>query len=100
MGTCKWRRDARVAAENKRLEAVYTKYETYVAPTRNEIRATVTFNCRKQENHFDDDFVTSLRILARDCSYGKLEDRMIRDAIVLRSLHPKVRERCKDKGIS
>ena len=70
----------------------------YVAPQRNEIRATVTFNNRRQEpTEKFDNFVTDLKILVKACGYQE-EDRMIRDAIVLHAREPKVREKCMDEG--
>ena len=85
-------------AENATLEGVYTKYTQYVAPMKNHIRAMVSFNRRKQDagERFDN-FVTDLRILVKDCSYVE-EKRMLRDAIVLRSSHAAVREKCLEKG--
>ena len=43
-------------------------------------------------------FVTVLFILVRDCEYDMLENRMLRDAIVLQSKHPAVMEKCCNKG--
>lgn len=84
--------------ENETLDGVYNKYEQYVKPKRNQIRATVNFNRRKQqEGENFSNFVTDLRILIQDCDY-KEEDRMLRDAIVLRSWHPSVREKCLEEG--
>ena len=92
-------RPAPAPAENETLEGVYGKFENYVAPKKNQIRATVIFNRRKQkENERFDDFVTDLRRMIQDCGYGNQEDRMLRDAIVLRAYHGKVREKCLDKG--
>ena len=85
-------------AENETLEGVYAKFEAYVAPQRNEIRATVTFNNRRQEpTEKFDNFVTDLKILVKACGYQN-EDRMIRDAILLHAREPKVREKCMDEG--
>ena len=52
-----------IPAENETLDGVYQKYAGYVALKRNQIRATVTFNRRKQEpiESFDN-FVTSLNV--------------------------------------
>ncbi len=87
-----------VAAENATLLGVYNKYSQYVAPKKNQIRATVNFNRRKQEqNERFDNFVTDLKILVQDCGYTD-PDRMLRDSIVLRSFHPSVREKCLDRG--
>ena len=88
-----------VPSENDTLAGVYKKYADYVKPKKNEIRATVNFSRRRQEqNERFDDFVTALRILVKDCGYGTMENRMLRDAIVLRSRHPTVMEKCFDKG--
>ena len=56
--------DQRVPAENETLNGVLAKFEAYVAPQCNQIRATVNFNRRKQESseRFDN-FVTALRLL-------------------------------------
>ena len=77
---------------------VFMRYDAYVAPQCNEIRATVNFNRRKQgEQERFDDFVTTLKLLVKDCGYEN-EDRMLRDAIVLRSLHSRVQEKCLEEG--
>ena len=84
-------------AENTTLEGVYTKYAQYVAPMKNHIHATVTFNHRKQDaGEKFDNFVTDLCIPVKDCGYVE-ENRMLRDAIVLRSSHAAVREKCLKK---
>ena len=55
-------------AENATLEGVCAKYAQYVAPMKNHIRATVSFNHRKQDaGEKFDNFVTELRILVKDC---------------------------------
>ena len=85
-------------AEKDTLEGVYTKFGNYVAPKKNEIRATVNFHNRKQGEHEKfDNFVTDLKILVKDCNYMD-ENRMVRDSIVLRSSHKAVKEKCLDKG--
>ena len=77
-------------AENETLVGVYAKFAHYVEPRTNQIRATVNFNNRKQTaSEKFDNFVTDLKILVKDCGYTD-EDRMVRDAIVLRSLHEQV----------
>ena len=89
----------RVPGEDEVLEQVYARYDEYVAPQRNEIRATVNWMRRKQEpNECFEDFVTALRMLIKDCDFGNHEDRMLRDAIVLRSSHPRVQEKCLEEG--
>ena len=65
---------------------------------KNHICATESFNRRKQDagERFDN-FVTDLRILVKDCGYAE-ENRMLRDAILLRSSHAAVREKYLEKG--
>ena len=67
-------------------------------PIKTHIHATVSFNRRKQDaGEKFDNFVTDLRILVIDCGYVE-ENRMLRDAIVLRSSHAAVRETFLEKG--
>ena len=85
-------------AEETTLRSVYNKYAQYVAPMKNQIRATVTFNRRKQDPREKfGNFITDLRILVKACGYAE-EDRMLRDAIVLRSSRAAVREKYLEKG--
>jgi hypothetical protein len=80
------------------LAGVQKQFQEYVAPKKNHIRATVEFNRRRQDAGEFDSFVTALRLLVKDCGYEQLQDRMIRDAIVMRSHHIEVMERCLDEG--
>ena len=59
----------------QKMDGVYQKYAGYVASKRNQIRATITFNNRKQEptERFDN-VVTSLKVLVNDCAYDGTED--------------------------
>ena len=87
-----------VPAENETLQGVWGKFDNYFEPRTNNIRATVNFNNRRQgPTEKFDNFVTDLKILVKDCGYVE-EERMVRDAIVLRSFHEPVKEKCLDKG--
>jgi hypothetical protein len=87
-----------VPAENDTVKGVTDKFRIHCAPKKNEIRATVNFNRRRQNtSERFDDFVIALRILVKDCGYAE-SDRMMRDAIVLRAQHDTVREKCLDEG--
>ena len=56
--------------------------------------AALKFNERRQtDGESFDSFVTDLKILVKDCGYQE-EERMVRDAIVFRCKHSKVREKC------
>ena len=58
--------------------------------------AALKFSERRQGDHESfDSFVTDLKILVKDCGYQE-EERMVRDAIVFRCKHAKVREKCLD----
>lgn len=90
-----------IPAENTILQSVMQKFEQYVEPRRGEIRATSLFMKRWQqpEEPFDK-FVTDLKVLIKDCNYGDNSDRMIRDAIAIRSYDIRVREKCLEKDPS
>ncbi|XP_033106768.1 uncharacterized protein LOC117108748 [Anneissia japonica] len=87
-----------VPAENEILSGVLSKFETYVAPKRNVIKATLEFNKRSQgTTESFSTFLTDLRVLVKRCDYQD-EERMLRDAIILRKRDQKVREKCLDLG--
>ena len=72
------------------------KYQEYCAPCKIHIMAALKFNERRQaDSESFDSFVTDLKILVKDCGYQE-EERMVRDAIVFRCKHSKVREKCLD----
>lgn len=81
-----------------KLKVVLKRFEEYCAPRRNHIMAALRFNERRQgDNEGFDSFVTELKILVKDCGYQE-EERMVRDAIVFRCKHSKVREKCLDQA--
>ena len=84
--------------DNETLKGVYDKYAAYVKLKRNEIRATVAFQRRKQvpEESFDN-FVTDLKILLKDCGF-KDETRQLWDAIAVWSRHTQILEKCLEEG--
>ena len=81
-----------------KLKVVLKRFEEYCAPRKNHIMAALKFNERRQgDNEGFDSFVTDLKILVKDCGYQE-EERMVRDAIVFRCKHSKVREKCMDQA--
>ena len=81
-----------------KLKVVLKKFEEYCVPRKNHIMAALKFNERRQgDNESFDLFVTDLKNLVKDCGYQE-EERMVRDAIVFRCKHPKVREKCLDQA--
>ena len=72
------------------------KYEEYCAPRKNHFMAALKFNERRQSDGDSfDSFITDLKILVNYCGYQE-EERMVRDTIVFRFKHSKVREKCLD----
>ena len=81
-----------------KLKVVLKRFEEYCAPRKNHIMAALKFNERRQgDNEGFESFVTDLKILVKDCGYQE-EERMVRDAIVFRYKHSKVREKCMDQA--
>lgn len=82
-----------------KLAVIVKKYEEYCSLRKNHIIAALKFNERRQaEGESFDSFVTDLKILVKDCGYQE-EERMVRDAIVFRCKHSKVREKCLDLAV-
>ena len=81
-----------------KLKVVLKKFEEYCAPRKKHIMAALKFNERRQgDSESFDSFVTDLKVLVKDSRYQE-EERMVRDAIVFRCKHPKVREKCLDQA--
>ena len=79
-----------------KLTVVVNKFEEYCAPRKKHVMAALKFSERRQgDNESFESFVTDLKIIVKDCGYQE-EERMVRDAIVFRCKHPKVREKCLD----
>lgn len=79
-----------------KLTVVVKKFEEYCAPRKKHIMAALKFSERRQgDSKSFEAFVTDLKILVKDCGYQE-EERVVRDAIVFRCKHPKVREKCLD----
>ena len=66
-------------------------------PKLNPIFARYRFNNETQGSDSIDNFVTKMRIKARDCSFAE-QDNMIRDRIVFVCSNPKVREKLINVG--
>ena len=82
--------------DKAKLAVVVKKYEEYCASRKNHIMAALKFNERQEaDGESFDSFLTDLKILVKDCGYQE-EERMVRDAIVFRCKHSKVREKCLD----
>lgn len=76
------------------VETLFTKFSEYCQPKKNTIMARFRFNSRIQkENETVDQFVTELRLIAKECDYGDIKDSLIRDRIIFGTRNEKIRER-------
>ena len=68
-------------AEQDKIQVRFDKYEAYCNPKQNVTVIRYTFSTRNQGcNELTiDQYVTELKRLAKDCSYGGLIDEIIRD---------------------
>ena len=83
--------------EKKCFHCVMLKFKTYVDSKRNPIRAALLFDQRRQKpGESFREFVTDLKLLVRGIDIAD-QDKLVRNAIVCRSLDPRVREACLDK---
>lgn len=70
--------------ERNDTDTVIRKFEEYCVGSTNETYEAFNFNCRHQTpGESIDEFVADLRRLIKTCNYGQLEDRLLRDQIVL-----------------
>jgi hypothetical protein len=70
--------------ERKDIDVVVSKFEKYCIGETNETCERYCFNKRDQESHETvDAYFAALRILAKTCNFGNLEDNLIRDRIVM-----------------
>ena len=83
-----------VTDENrKKLKTYYVKFEEYVTPKANPVCARYKFHNKVQgQQEPVEQFVTELKLLAKDCSFKDPEE-MIRDRIVFGTNSSRVREK-------
>ena len=71
-------------AEKTNVDKVIEPLEAYFIGETNEIYEAYLFNQRVQEvGESFDSFLTALRTLAKTCNFGSMQDRMIRDRVVV-----------------
>ena len=87
------------ADDKKKLDVHYDKFRDYVQPKTNPIFARYKFHCRTQDKSEPvEQFVTDLKTLAKDCSFGDKEDENVRDRIVFGIQSQKAREKLFEVG--
>ena len=82
------------SAEIDKIDALFDRFEAYCIPKQNVTVLRYKFNTRDQRSDENiDQYVTELRRLANDCSYGELLEEMIRDRIVCGTNNPQIKEK-------
>lgn len=85
--------------DSKKLDILYTRFKGYCEPKLNPLFARFKFNHEIQGNSTLEEFVTRIKLSARDCNYKDPEE-MIRDRIVFGINADQVRERLLNEGES
>ncbi|RVE61333.1 hypothetical protein OJAV_G00169770 [Oryzias javanicus] len=82
------------AGDRDKFDAVLLKFDEHCSPKKNETYERYVFRSRLQQlTESFDAFVTDLKLKARTCNFGVLQDSMIRDQVVFGVKDRKVRER-------
>lgn len=78
----------------QKYEDVLEAFDEYFQPKQNEVINSYNFNKRSQDQgETFDNFYTDLRKLMKNCMYGSMEDRILRDRIVIGVQDVKVQEK-------
>ena len=80
--------------ETSKIDVLFAKFEAYCKPKRNVTIERYRFNTRTQaRGETINQYVTKLRLIAKNCKFGNLENELIRDRIVCGTLSDNVRQR-------
>jgi hypothetical protein len=81
-------------AERKNLSVVRTSFEQYCSSKTNVVLERFNFwQVAQKADERIDDFLITLRIKAKTCDYGEMEEQMIRDRLVIGCHDRRVQER-------
>ncbi len=70
-------------SEVDKIKPLIEKFEDYCIPKQNTTMQRYKFNKRVQgDAESVDQYITELRLLAKNCSFGKLQEELIRDRII------------------
>lgn len=71
------------ADDRKKFDKVVQSFKDYCKPLKNETYERYKFFTRVQQEGEDfDHFLTDVKVLAKECNFGQLEDSLVRDKIV------------------
>lgn len=80
--------------ENLKYEELVRKFDEYFEPQHNELVSSFKFNKKVQEDGETwDNFYSEIKRLAKICNFGEMENRMLRDKIVMGIRDIKVQRR-------
>ena len=80
--------------ERDKIDILFSKFEAYCKPKQNVTIERYRFNTRVQAKHETiDQYLTELKLIAKNCSFGELENQLIRDRIVCGTKSEEVRQR-------
>ena len=80
--------------ERDKIDTLFSKFEAYCKPNQNVTIERYRFNtCVQAKHETIDQYLTELRLIAKNCSFGELENQLIRDRIVCGTNSEEVRQR-------
>ena len=66
--------------EQDKIDILFSNFEVYCKPKQNVTIERYRFNTRVQgRQETIDQYMTELRLIAKNCSFGNLEDQLVRD---------------------
>jgi hypothetical protein len=81
-------------SEVDKIDILFAKFEEYCKPRKNIIMERYKFNTRVQrKDETADQYVTELKLIAKNCNFGSLEDELIRDRLVYGTNSERIKER-------
>ena len=76
------------------FDVILRQLDTFFEPKTNVIVERFSFRQRSQQvGESTAEYVSVLRGLAKFCAYGEMEDELIRDMVVEKTVHPRLREK-------
>ena len=80
--------------EQDKIDVLFSKFESYCKPKQNVAIERYHFNTRVQgRQETIDQYTTELRLIAKNCSFGDLENQLVRDRLVCGTNSEEVRQR-------
>ncbi len=81
-------------SEVDKIDVLFVKFEDYCKPRKNVIMERYKFNTRVQrKDETSDQYVTELKLIAKNCNFDSLEDELVRDRLVYGTNSERVKER-------